>query len=130
MQRNRPSSQPTIAPAILVLGAALLAVIPMMAAAQTTGGDGTQTYILTPQQKAAVLDHSSESAVDASLLRAQNGGLADHRIHGEIGMMIGTHDTRGIYGDAVVPLGNNAIAGFSFEDYQTAPGRFRWHHSQ
>src|SRR5258708_5362329 len=129
MHRNR-WLRSTAGRVIFALGAGLLAVTPMLARAQTTGVDGTQTYMLTPQQKAALLDHGTESAVDASLLRAQDGGVTDRRIHGEVGMMIGTHDTRGIYGDAVVPLGNNATVGFSFEDYQTAPGKFRWHHPQ
>jgi hypothetical protein len=109
-----------------VLGVVLLSASPAMVGAQITSADGTQTYVLTPQQKADLLANGTESRVDASLLRAQNSG--DGKIHGEVGMMVGTHNTRGIYGDAVVPLGHGATAAFSFENYQTDPGKFRWRH--
>ena len=45
-------------------------------------------------------------------------------------MTVGTHNTRGIYGDAVIPLGNGATAAISIEDYHTDPGKFRWRHNQ
>lgn len=36
-------------------------------------------------------------------------------IHGEIGFMIGSNGTRGAYGTADIPLGDNAGATVSFE---------------
>ena len=111
---------------ILVLGLLLGSALP--AAAQAQPGDMGQTYSLTAQQKADILANGSESRVDDSLLQARNGG--DGKIHGEIGMTVGTHNTRGIYGDAVIPLGHGATAAISFENYQTDMGRYRWRRNQ
>ena len=36
------------------------------------------------------------------------------RIHGEMGMMIGTGGARGLYGATEIPLGDSATAGFAF----------------
>jgi hypothetical protein len=123
MHRDRPAYLP-IRRVGVVLGVILLGASPAMVGAQVTAPDGTQTYALTPQEKADLLANGSESRVDASLLRAQNGG--DGKIHGDVGMMVGTRNTRGVYGDAVVPLGQGATAAFSFENFQTDPGKFRW----
>jgi hypothetical protein len=111
----------------LGLAAALLATSAAVIA-QSTNADGTQTYVLTQQQKDQLMATGSETAVDASLLRAQNGGTNDGKIHGDVGMTVGTHNTHGVYGDAVVPLGGGATAAFSFENYQTAPVKGRWNH--
>ena len=127
MHRDRPDYL-SIRRAGCALGVILLGALPAIAGAQITAPDGTQTYMLTPQEKADLLAHGSESRVDASLLRAQNGG--DGKIHGEVGMTLGTRNTRGIYGDAVVPLGHGATAAVSFENYQTDPGKFRWRRGQ
>ena len=118
----RPSFRSTFCAASF----ALLVGVPIAAHAQTTNPDGSRTYALTPQEKARLLDQGSEATVDAALRRAEDGGEGDGRIHGEIGMTIGTHDTRGLYGDAVIPLGHNATAAISFDHYQTDPGKFRW----
>jgi hypothetical protein len=123
MPRNR-SNRSTLTPVGLALGAALFLAMPMAARAQSTSADGTQTYALTPEQKAKLL------AVDASLRRAEDGGAGDGHIHGEVGMMVGTRNTHGIYGNAVIPLGHGATAAISFENYQTDPGKFRWHRNQ
>ena len=111
-----------------MLGGALLAATPAAAMAQSANADGTQTYALTPEQKARLLDQGSETAVDASLLRAENGGTNDGKIHGDMGVTVGTHSTHGVYGDAVVPLGSGATAAFSFENYQSAPVKGRLNH--
>jgi hypothetical protein len=97
----------------------------MASAAPAAGSEGT-VIALTPEQKAAVLANGTEEAVDASLARAENGGASPRGIHGEMGMTVGTRNTRGIYGNAVIPLGRGATVAISFDHYQTDPGQFRW----
>jgi len=109
------------------LGALLLGAMPALVAAQVTGEPG-QTYSLTAQQKADILANGTEAQVDDSLLWARSGG--DGKIHGEVGMEVGTRNTRGIYGNAVIPLGKGATMALSFDHYQTDPGKFRWRHNQ
>lgn len=57
----------------------------------------------------------------------------DNRIHGEVGMFIGTGGARGIYGSTAVPLGENGMAQFSFETSQL-PGQnlqpYQWQRRQ
>ena len=113
---------------ILGLGLLLASALPFAAHAQSAGGDMGQTYSLTAREKADILEHGSEGRVDESLLQARRGG--DGKIHGEVGMMVGTRNTRGIYGDAVIPLGHGATAAISFDHYQTDPGKYRWRRNQ
>lgn len=49
----------------------------------------------------------------------------DRRVHGEIGTEFGNHGTRSIFGTAMVPLGENGFAAFSFEDGSYGRARFR-----
>lgn len=73
------------------------------------------TIRLTDAQRMAILDHNTvESAA------AARGELPELRspgrgIHGEVGFMIGSHGTRGAYGTADIPLGDNAGATVSAE---------------
>jgi hypothetical protein len=115
-------------PLAVVLGLLFGAALPVAAPAQSPGEIPGQTYSLSAQQKEDILAHGSESRVDDSLLWARSGG--DGKIHGEIGMEVGTRNTRGIYGDAVIPLGKGATVALSFDHYQTDPGKFRWRRNQ
>ncbi|WP_454884602.1 hypothetical protein [Sphingomonas oryzagri] len=82
------------------------------------------TLRLSDEERARLLAGNTEEKVDAA--RAGLGGGAPSRqIHGEIGAMIGTHGTRGIYGTAAVPLGDNAGATVSFKDSRYGYGRRR-----
>jgi hypothetical protein len=67
-----------------------------------------------------------EAALEAGATRALDeppiNGL-DRRVHGEIGMEIGTGGYRSLYGTAAVPLGENGMAQFSFMTGQM--GRWR-----
>ncbi len=104
------------------LGAILLVAMPTVANAQATAVDNIRTYSLTQQEKADILANGSESRVDESLLQARSGG--DGKIHGEMGVTVGTNNTRGIYGNAVIPLGKDAVAAISFDHYQTDLGKY------
>lgn len=76
---------------------------------------------LSPEEKEQILANSSEAAADAALMSAMGGGGRDSRpnqIHGEVGAMIGTGNAYGIYGTAIVPLGDNGSAILSFSKSQ------------
>jgi hypothetical protein len=73
------------------------------------------TLRLTDQQKMAVLNGNTEDSVDTARAGLGGSGIAGRGIHGEIGAMIGSHGTRGAYGVAAIPLGNDAAAVVSFE---------------
>lgn len=84
------------------------------ALAQTVPPAGGGTLSLSDSEKSDLLAQNTESSVEAARAGLGNGG-GGRAIHGEIGAMIGTHDTRGIYGTAAIPLGDNAGAVVSFE---------------
>lgn len=101
---------------------ACLALLPAAALPAQDAPVGDPNILsLSDAQKQALLAHNTESSVDAARAGLGNGAPG-RQIHGEIGAMIGTHGTRGIYGTAAVPLGDNAGATFSFED-----SRYGWH---
>jgi hypothetical protein len=66
---------------------------------------------LTPEQREAALEEGAARAA-AGL---QPDGAADRRIHGEMGIEVGTSGERAAYGMAVVPLGENGAAAVAFE---------------
>jgi hypothetical protein len=86
---------------------------PALAIAQDTPQPVAPTIGLTDAQKADVLSHNTEASVDAA--RAGLGGSPGKQVHGEMGVMVGTHGARSIYGAAAIPLGDNAGATVSFE---------------
>lgn len=71
------------------------------------------TLSLSDDEKSDLLAQNTESSVEAARAGLGNGG--SKAIHGEMGVMIGTHNTHSIYGTAAIPLGNNAGAVVSFE---------------
>lgn len=90
---------------------------------QPISSPADDTIRLTDEQRMAILDHNTvESAA------AARGELPESRsfargIHGEVGIMIGSHGTRGVYGTADIPLGENAGATVSFESSRYGYGR-------
>lgn len=125
----------------LVVVAAFLAS-PVLAA-------DVQVYQLTPEQKAAAIASAAQQPERSALLPmadpdARSAGLPpsaereailgsslygapprDKKVHGEVGMFVGTGGARGIYGSAGVPLGENGMASFSFESSRL-PGWNQW----
>jgi len=93
-------------------------------AAQAVPPADPNTLSLSDEQKADLLAHNTEDSVDAARAGLGNGAPG-RQIHGEIGAMIGTHGTRGVYGTAAIPLGDNAGAIVSFEDSHYGYGRHR-----
>ncbi len=95
----------------------LFAALPLLAAiatpclAQNAPPPPSGIVSLTPEQR--------EAAIEAGAARAAadlSGGTGDRRVHGEMGVEVGTGGYRSVYGTAVVPLGDNATAAFSFQD--------------
>jgi len=77
------------------------------------------TIALTPEQREAALEAGAVRAADESL----RGGAGDRRVHGEIGVEIGSRGERAAYGTLVAPIGQNGMAAIS---YGTGQGP-RWH---
>jgi hypothetical protein len=85
--------------------------------AQTAASSGT--VALTPEQREAALETAAVHARDESL---QNGAT-DRRVHGEVGVEVGSRGERAAYGTLVAPIGQNGAAAIS---YGTGQGP-RWH---
>lgn len=75
----------------------------------------TDTIRLTDAQRDAILNASTEESAAAARGEMTGPENAKRRIHGEMGVMIGSNGTRGAYGTADIPLGDNAGATVSFE---------------
>jgi hypothetical protein len=96
------------------IGALLLACGATASSAQAPSQPPPATLRLSDEERAAVLDHNSETQVDA--MRGGLGSSAPSRqIHGELGAMVGSNGARGAYGVAAIPLGDKAGATVSFE---------------
>lgn len=70
---------------------------------------------LTDEQRMEILDNNTEEKAAAARGELPGSGPAGRGIHGEVGVMIGSNGTRGAYGTADIPLGENAGATVSFE---------------
>ena len=77
------------------------------------------TIRLSDRERDAILDSNTvESAAAARGELDASGRPGGPGIHGEVGAMIGSNGTRGAYGVAAIPLGDNAGAVVSFESSQ------------
>ncbi|MDX5985612.1 hypothetical protein [Sphingomonas echinoides] len=83
---------------------------PAPATTQPSSGD---TIRLSDRERDAILN--SNTVESAAAARGERPGSGGPGIHGEIGAMIGSNGTRGVYGTAAIPLGDNAGAVVSFE---------------
>ncbi|QNA87001.1 hypothetical protein G4G27_14600 [Sphingomonas sp. So64.6b] len=73
------------------------------------------TIRLTDEQRWAILNSNTEESAAAARGEMVGSERAGRGIHGEMGVMIGTHGTRSVYGTAEIPLGDSAAATVSFE---------------
>lgn len=78
----------------------------------------TGTVRLTPEQREEAL----EDGASRSARGIDGGSPLDGKVHGEMGVEVGTGGHRAMYGTAVVPLGDTGAAAFSFD---TSRGRYR-----
>lgn len=66
---------------------------------------------LSPQEREAAIEQgAARAARDGEL-----AGALERKIHGEIGVEIGTGGTRAAYGAATIPLGDSGVAAVAFE---------------
>ncbi len=70
---------------------------------------------LTDVQRLAILDNNTADSAAAARGELTGSEKAGRGIHGEVGFMIGSNGTRGAYGTADIPLGDNAGATVSIE---------------
>lgn len=63
---------------------------------------------LSPDERTAAIDRAARGE------ELPINGAPGRGIHGEMGIEIGSHGTRAMYGTTVVPLGQNGVAAFSF----------------
>jgi hypothetical protein len=90
------------------------------ATAQTAESfDPSEVRRLSPEEKERILAENEQRAKEAEFDAALGRSSPRPGIHGEIGGVIGTGGTRGIFGTALVPLGDSGSAIFSFEDFRT-----------
>jgi hypothetical protein len=107
---------------MIKLATALLALCATVASArgQTVASAPSGTISLTAEEREAALEAGAARAMDDSL---QNGGTG-RRVHGEVGVEVGSRGERAAYGTVVAPIGRNGVAAFSYGTGQSP----RWHH--
>jgi hypothetical protein len=110
-------------PALLLLAALAEPGFAQTAAPDASASDpffaGSTILASTPAGTVRLSAEEREAAIEAAATRSgrtfDEGSAGDHRIHGEVGVEVGTGGTRAAYGTAVVPLGDTGVAAFSFE---------------
>jgi hypothetical protein len=73
---------------------------------------------LTDEQRNTILANNTADKAAAARGELTEAERIDRGIHGEVGVMIGSYGTRGIYGTADIPLGDHAGATVSVESSQ------------
>ncbi len=97
-----------------ILSAALF-LAPTLAAAETVTR-WTPKRIEAAKEAAAARNMKADTGV-------VDGSTSDRRIHGEMGVAVGTGGYRSVFGAADLPLGQDGHFAFSFENSQFNQGR-------
>ena len=80
-----------------------------------SAGHAEETVVsLSPAAKEKIIEAAAARNATAVGEPAING--VGRQIHGEIGMMVGTNGTRGVFGSAVAPLGDTGSVAIAFEN--------------
>ena len=112
-------------PILLLTTAALALVGSVVSAAEPVTAQTLGTvHRLSPEEAEAVQDAAANRNINAPSLDEQR--VPDGRIHGEIGFGVGTGGYTSVFGTAVVPLGDNGFAAFSFERSNFGRRRYRY----
>lgn len=110
---------------VLIAAASLVLAVDMVSAAEPAAVplSGSVRRLSTEEaeavQEAAAKRNINVPAVD-------DRPVPDGRIHGEIGFGVGTGGYSSVFGTAIVPLGDNGIAAFSFERTNFGRRRYRY----
>jgi len=88
---------------------ALAAFLPMPSTAQSAT-DATGVIRLSDEQRDRILDTNTEDSAAAARGELTGAERAERRIHGEVGVMVGTNGMRAAYGIADIPLGDKGNA--------------------
>ena len=89
-----------------------LAVLLIASAAQAE-----ETVVsLSPEAKEKILEAAATRNARVTGEPAINGTGGLGRIHGQVGMMIGTNGARGVFGSAVAPIGDSGSVAVAFEN--------------
>jgi hypothetical protein len=108
----------------IVLGLAVAACgwpaagVAQVAAPVTQAAPDADTIRLSDEQRNAILAGNTLESAAAARGELSGAERAARGVHGEVGVMIGTNGTRGIYGVAAIPLGEHGEAVLSFENSQ------------
>lgn len=89
--------------------------------AASAGCAGETVVALSPEARTEILD-AAANRPSAGVGDIPINGL-DRRVHGEVGMMIGTNGARGVSGSMAAPLGESGSVAIAFEN--TRFGRTR-----
>jgi hypothetical protein len=73
------------------------------------------TIRLTDEQRLEIQNNNTVEKAAAARGELSESESPGRGIHGEVGVMIGSHGTHGAYGTADIPLGDNARATVSVE---------------
>ncbi len=116
MTRPTPPRFRVLALAFALAGGAFWSIPSSAQSAPATPPPATgDTIRLTDEQRDLILSGITEDSAAAARGELTGPQRAERRIHGEVGVMIGSNGTRGAYGTAAIPLGDNAGAVVSFE---------------
>jgi hypothetical protein len=99
--------------------AAALAASAAASAQDAGASDPSSIRRLSPEQKARILADNEARAADAAVEAAIGRDSPGSGVHGELGAVIGSGGTAGIFGTALVPLGDRGAAIFSFENFRS-----------
>ncbi len=88
---------------------------PVPVVAQSTPPATDDTIRLTDEQRWKILEGNTVESAAAARGELPGSEGPGRGIHGEVGVMIGSHGTRGAYGTAEIPLGENGSATVSVE---------------
>ena len=91
---------------------AMAQAVPEVPAPDPTPAD---TIRLSDEQRDLILNRTTPDS--AAIARGEMSGAERERaqIHGEVGVMVGTNGTRGMFGRADIPLGDRGGATIMFE---------------
>ncbi len=88
-----------------------------------------ETIRLTPEQAEAARDAGAARRAGSASLPPVDTALSDRRVHGEVGLTVGTGGYRSFYGAAAVPLGDDGEVMLGYDNargrgYGYGPGRY------